>query len=129
MKSCSIKWKQVPQDQFLKIAKSGPGARPPHPVWTRAQATDQRIVKLIGYDCGCATVRRSSKPIAADSEFDYVYPLQLIGWTRTDCVGAIESELGRPMGPVKPACFFCPASKQWELFWLAGNTRSSWSGR
>jgi hypothetical protein len=22
--------------------------------------------------------------------------------------------------PIKSACFFCPASKKWELFWLAG---------
>ena len=24
------------------------------------------------------------------------------------------------MVPIKSACFFCPASKNWELYWLAG---------
>jgi len=31
MKSCSIKWKQGPQDQFLKGIKSGQNSCPPHP--------------------------------------------------------------------------------------------------
>lgn len=25
------------------------------------------------------------------------------------------------MVPIKSACFFCPASKMWELYWLAGH--------
>jgi len=61
LKSCSVKWKQVPQDQFLKGARRGPNARPPHPVWIDAQRRGQRIVKLIGYDCGPADVRRSKR--------------------------------------------------------------------
>ncbi|SDE09460.1 hypothetical protein [Paraburkholderia lycopersici] len=48
MKSCSIKWKQTPQDQFLKGARSGPNVRAPHPPRITAQTTGQRIVKLIG---------------------------------------------------------------------------------
>ena len=28
--------------------------------------------------------------------------------------------LGPDFVPIKSACFFCPASKVWELFWLAG---------
>ncbi|EQD60340.1 hypothetical protein B1B_07821, partial [mine drainage metagenome] len=59
MKSCSIKWKQIPQDQFLKGVTSGPNAGPPHPLWARALAAGERIVKLIGYDCGRADLRRS----------------------------------------------------------------------
>jgi hypothetical protein len=121
MKSCSIKWKQIPQDQFLKGAKRGPNARPPHPVWLRAQETGQRIVKLIGYDCGKADMRRSKALKPADADFDYVYPLQLVGWARRDCVGAIAKALGEDLVPIKSACFFCPASKQWELYWLAAN--------
>ncbi|TWG89380.1 hypothetical protein L598_008500000070 [Mesorhizobium sp. J18] len=121
MKSCSIKWKQKPQDQFLKGARSGPNAGPPHPIWTQAQESGQRIVKLIGYDCGRADMRRSRNLPAADADFDYAYPLQLIGWTREECVLAIEQVLGPDMVPIKSACFFCPASKQWELYWLAGH--------
>jgi hypothetical protein len=119
LKSCSIKWKQDPQDQFIKGAKRGPNKRDPHPVWLDAQATGQRIVKLIGYDCGKADLRRSQALKPSDADFDYLYPLQIIGWTRRDCVSAIATELGAHMVPIKSACFFCPASKPWELFWLA----------
>lgn len=121
MKSCSIKWKQSPQDQFLKGAKSGPNARPPHPLWISAQAKGQRIIKLIGYDCGPADMRRSKGLKPSDADFEYVYPLQLVRWARRDCVRAITEALGAEMVPVKSACFFCPASKRWELYWLAAN--------
>ncbi|WP_122744904.1 hypothetical protein [Pseudomonas viridiflava] len=121
MKSCSIKWKQIPQDQFLKGASRGPNAQPAHPVWLKAQATGERIVKLIGYDCGKADMRRSKGLKPADADFDYVYPLQIVRWTRRDCVRAIACALGDDLVPIKSACFFCPASKQWELYWLAVN--------
>lgn len=121
MKSCSLKWKSGPQDQLIKGAKSGPNACDPHPVWVRAQAEGQRIVKLIGYDCGKADMRRSKAIVPADSSFDYSYPLQLIGWNRALCIAAITKALGADYVPIKSACFFCPASKQWELFWLAAH--------
>lgn len=119
MKSCSIKWKQEPQDNFLMGVTKGPNQCAPHPLWLAAQAAGERIVKLIGYDAGPADLRRSKKAKPADAAFDYVYPLQLIGWTREDCVKAIVEELGPGMVPIKSACFFCPASKAWELYWLA----------
>lgn len=121
MKSCSIKWKQVPQDQYLQGVSRGPSAAPAHPVWLQAQATGQRIVKLIGYDCGPADLRRSRAIKTTGEAFDYVYPLQLIGWKRIDCVRAIAAELGADMVPIKSACFFCPASKAWELWSLAAD--------
>lgn len=119
MKSCSIKWKQTPQDQFLRGVRTGANKRPAHPLWQAAQQEGDRIVKLIGYDCGKADRRRSAKPTPADSDFDYCYPLQVIGWARPDCVTAIETALGVDLVPVKSSCFFCPASKEWELYWLA----------
>lgn len=121
LKSCSIKWKQGPQDNWLKGAKSGPNARAAHPLWERAQASGQRIVKLIGYDCGAADMRRSKSIKSEGGDFDFCYPLQLIGWKRQDCVSAIAQVLGADMVPIKSACFFCPASKPWELFWLAAH--------
>ncbi|MBY0365421.1 hypothetical protein [Roseateles aquatilis] len=121
LKSCSIKWKTACQDQFLKGVARGPAARPPHALWLRAQAGGERIVKLIGYDCGKADMRRSQTTRGADADFDYLYPLQLIGWDRADCVRAIALALGAHMVPVKSACFFCPASKAWELWWLAAH--------
>jgi hypothetical protein len=45
----------------------------------------------------------------------------LSGWRRSDFVRAIEAHLGSDLVPVKSACFFCPASKEWELYWLAGH--------
>ena len=48
-------------------------------------------------------------------------PDKLIGWTRVDCVRAIAADLGPDMVPIKSACYFCPASRPWELFWLAGH--------
>lgn len=97
----------------------GPNKCEPHLIWRRYQATGQRIAKLLGYDCGKADVRRSKKLPASDADFDYVYPLQVLGWARSDCIAAITKVLGQEMVPIKSACFYCPASKTWELFWLA----------
>lgn len=120
MKSCSIKWKQGPQDDFLMGVSKGPNKKAAHPLWKETQRAGIRIVKLIGYDAGKADIRRSSKAKMEDDNFDFFYPLQLLGWTRGDCVKAITEELGPDYVPVKSACFFCPASQKWELFWLAG---------
>ncbi|MFG1305193.1 hypothetical protein V5F34_13805 [Xanthobacter autotrophicus] len=121
LKSCSIKWKQNPQDQAIKGAASGPNAGEPHPIWLEAARRDARIVKLIGYDCGRADLRRSRRLPAADADFDYAYPLQILGWDRADCIRVIAETLGAHMVPIKSACFFCPASKIWELYWLAAH--------
>src|SRR5581483_9262036 len=45
MKSCSMKWKQEPQDQYLMGVKSGPNARAPHSLWLESQLSGSRIVK------------------------------------------------------------------------------------
>lgn len=121
MKSCSIKWKQKPQDQLIKGVKSGPNACDPHPIWIEAQRRGERIVKLIGYDCGRADMRRSCNLPVADADFDFSYPLQILGWDRAQCVHIITEMLGSDMVPIKSACFFCPASKIWELYWLAAH--------
>lgn len=121
MKSCSIKWKQTPQDQFLMGVLRGPNKREPHPLWVHAKASGERIVKLIGYDCSKADMRRSKDLATEDADFDYLYPLQLIGWARPDCISAISSALGADLVPSKSACFYCPASKHWELYWLAAH--------
>jgi hypothetical protein len=119
LKSCSLKWKTGPQDQFVMGVSKGPAKRPPHAAWLNYLATGRRIVKLIGYDCGPADKRRSAKLAKADAHFDYVYPLQLAGWERRQCIEAITAMLGEELVPVKSACFYCPASKEWELYWLA----------
>jgi hypothetical protein len=118
-KSCSVKWKQQPQDYVVKGCKgSGPNARPPHPLWIEAQAKGVKPVKLIGYDSGPADMRRAGRLKLEDDSFQYRYPLQQLGWRREDCIAAI---LGAGLAvPIKSACWFCPASQKWELYWLAG---------
>ena len=118
MKSCSIKWKQGPQDQFLKGVTKGPNKREPHPIWLGSQMAGVKLVKLIGYDSSPADIRRSKKVKTEDADFLYSYPLQDLGWTREDCIARIIEE-GLEV-PIKSACFFCPASQKWELYWLAG---------
>lgn len=119
LKSCSLKWKSSVQDQYLKGVTKGPNRCDPHPAWLEAKSTGQRIVKLIGYDCSKADLRRSKGLKPSDADFDYVYPLQVIRWVRSDCVHAIATMMGPDMVPIKSACYFCPASKAWELYWLA----------
>jgi hypothetical protein len=128
MKSCSVKWKQDAQDNYIKgvnakyVGKELPAhlanCHAVHPLWTDSLTTGRKIVKLIGYDSSTADIRRSSKIKTEDADFLYVYPLQQLGMTRADCIAMILEE-GLPV-PIKSACWFCPASKQWELYWLAG---------
>lgn len=125
MKSCSLKWKTSPQDQMLRGVSKGPNRRDPHPLWRQAKAQGERIVKLIGYDCGKSDLRRSKAVNALDADFEYVYPLQILRWARPDCVSAIALGMGPHLVPIKSACFFCPASKHWELFWLPAVARGS----
>lgn len=129
MKSCSSKWKQGPQDKHIKGCESGPNKCDPHPIWTDCQARGIRPVKLIGYDAGRADLKRvanlAKKKAKAlregkkwDDSFQFIYPLQQLGWTRGDCIAAIL-DAGLAV-PIKSACWFCPASQKWELYWLAG---------
>ncbi len=118
MKSCSMKWKAQPQDYAIKGCKSGPNACEPHPAWIDAKARGVKPCKLIGYDNGPADLRRAKRLKTEDKSFSYAYPLQLVGWTREDCIREIIAE-GLPV-PIKSACFYCPASQKWELYWLAG---------
>jgi len=119
MKSCSIKWKHKPQDYVVMGCKRGPNQCDPHPLWVDAQARGVKPVKLIGYDAGKADIRRSKNLKESDDDFEFRYPLQQLGWERGDCIAAIIEE-GLNV-PIKSACYFCPASKKWELYWLAGH--------
>lgn len=118
LKSCSIKWKQGPQDQHVKGCSRGPNKCDPHPLWTKSRDLGIKPVKLIGYDAGPADLRRSKKLMEEDKHFQYRYPLQQLGMAREECIALIIDE-GLPV-PIKSACWFCPASQKWELYWLAG---------
>lgn len=116
--SCSVKWKIEPQDQFLKGVRRGPNRRPGWKPALDAWAAGLKPVKLIGYDAGPADIRRRRRAALEDDAFRYVFPLQTLGWSRERCIRVILEE-GLAV-PLKSACFFCPASKEWELWWLAG---------
>ena len=56
-----------------------------------------------------------------DTKYKKEYPLIDWGWTREDCVAAIEQE-GLPL-PGKSSCFFCPSMKRHEIRTLYHNHR------
>lgn len=123
MHSCSVKWKIQPQDYYVQGCTSKynfqPGWQPALDAW--AQGINP--VKAIGYDDGKADRKRAGKVHGKVHDkklngYDFWYPLQDMGWERSDCIQAIVEE-GLQV-PVKSACYFCPASKPWELWWLAG---------
>jgi hypothetical protein len=117
MHSCSLKWKVDPQDQFLKGVSRGPNKRHGWQPALEAWAAGLKPIKLIGYDNGPADIRRRKRAMTEDDHFRYHFPLQVLEWGRKECIQAIVEE-GLNV-PVKSACFFCPASKPWELFHLA----------
>ena len=116
--SCSIKWKGSVLDQALTGVSRGPNKRHGWQPALDAWGAGLKVVKLIGYDNGPADTRRRKRIAAEDERFRYVFPLRTLGWARKECVQALIDEGLRV--PLKSACFFCPASKQWELWWLAG---------
>jgi hypothetical protein len=78
----------------------------------------QLPVKLIGFDDSEADRKRTVKAARrVNDNYAFAYPLQDWGWTRERCIEEIAAA-GLPI-PLKSACFFCPASKKWEIRWLA----------
>lgn len=136
MKSCSIKWKQAPQNKWCD------GWEPARACWARGE----RVVKVIGYDAGPKDARRRNHAgDVADPEYEYWYPLAEWGWDRARCVAEVVAEgmpgfdpeylartflppshadslrnrppqwIARGGVPMKSSCFFCPAMQTWEV--------------
>jgi hypothetical protein len=100
-KSCSMKWKGQPMDQWVKKNFAG-----------------QQTQRLIGYDAGQKDRKRCGGAMETNhSSFHWIYPLIALGWTREKCIEQIQKE-GLPV-PIKSACFFCSATSQEELTDLA----------
>ena len=72
------------------------------------------IYIYIGYDVG-ETSRRENvrEQDEADPKYTKIYALMDWGWTREDCVAAIQ-RAGLPL-PGKSSCFFCPSMKKKEI--------------
>ena len=103
-KSCSIKWKQAPQDKYVEKWQ------PAVDCW----AEGKRVVKCIGFDDSPKDQKRTFQPGPEDSpHYEYRYPLQEWGWTRERCKEEIAA-VGLPV-PLKSSCFFCPAMKPDEI--------------
>ena len=63
---------------------------------------------------------RAKAKVNEFNRYHTVYPLIEAGLTRPELVTMITDYMGLPL-PVKSACYFCPASKKWEIWWLAAN--------
>lgn len=104
MHQCSIVWKQVPQQKFLKQWKLA----------LEAWAAGLTVTTLIGYDAGPRdSARRYKAEGKASTGYTNRFPLIEWGWDREECVRQIVAA-GLPV-PVKSACFHCPASKKHEI--------------
>lgn len=119
---CSLKFKAEVMEGFLEGARRGPWKGPAHPLIAEARARGLRPLRYIGYDDSAADRKRTLRagarpPTKKPTLYDFAYPLQSWGWTRERCIEEIAAA-GLPV-PLKSACFFCPASKKWEIKWLA----------
>jgi hypothetical protein len=120
MKGCSLKWKADAMDAWILGIKRGPNKRPPWPMMSAAIAAGVRAIKCIGYDAGPKDSRRGRNHVGTKRDrkfFTFRYPLREWGWDRARCIEEII-RASLPV-PLKSACFFCPASQPWELYWLA----------
>lgn len=100
---CADKWKIRAQAQWLRSWEP----------FVQARARGENVIRAISYEAG---EERRIKGIR-DVGIDGWYPLIEWGWTRDDCVQAIEGS-GLPVPP-KSACFYCPSSTKKEVLWLA----------
>jgi hypothetical protein len=135
-KSCSLKYKRVPQDRYILATYPldeflRRGRRVVRAIGFKAgeeRRTYAHVVKAIGLDAGeehrltgarqdSHDARRPSREQWLDQHFfAYWYPLMDWGYDRERCQRVIASA-GLPV-PIKSACFYCPASKKAEIAWL-----------
>ena len=99
-----LKHKVAPQEKFCRHYQ------PCIDAWAKGE----KVIKFIGYDAG--EEQRMNKALVhdlQDKKYRKEYPLMEWGWSRNDCIQAIQNA-GLPL-PGKSSCFFCPSMKQWEI--------------
>lgn len=102
--SCSIKWKQAPQNAYCDEWQ------PARDCW----AAGEKVTKMIGFDAGPIDRRRTfPKTDSGRGRYDYLHPLIEWGWDREECKRQIAAA-GLPVPP-KSSCWFCCAMKPWEV--------------
>ena len=95
-KKCSLKHKVAPQEKFCRHYQ------PCIDAWAKGE----KVIKFIGYDAG--EEQRMNKALVhdlQDKKYRKEYPLMEWGWSRNDCIQAIQNA-GLPL-PGKSSCFFC----------------------
>ena len=107
--SCSAKWKIQAMNKYFNQ----------HPQLQR-WSYGFKAIKVIGFDDGKRDRERAVKgcntfAIQADeySKYELRFLLQEWGWDRERCIQEIRGA-GLPV-PCKSACYFCTASKPWEI--------------
>jgi hypothetical protein len=100
-KTCSQRWKADPIRKYVN------NYEPAKSAWTDGL----RVVSAIGYDAG-----EPHRGLESDNKQDFWFPLREWGWSRRECVEAIQ-RAGIEV-PGKSACFFCPSSKKGEILAL-----------
>lgn len=104
VKSCSLKWKVVPQNKWTDN----------WPMAVDYWRAGGKVLRVIGYDASPKDVKRyaHAKGIE-DSKYVYWYPLIEWNMDRDACKAAIRA-IGLSVPP-KSACKFCPATQPAEL--------------
>lgn len=103
-KSCSDKHKVRPVNKFLKHL----------PLVKDYKSLDLKPVRWIGYDLD--EEHRFSKANMEYPSHTCQFPLLKWELDREGCIDLIKEFGFKP--PIKSACFFCPASKKDEIWWL-----------
>lgn len=117
MKSCTLRWKVAPQDdwriRYAPIAATIGTDRQVHK-YIGFDATEHHRIKHGGSTYGVKSAEGRHKLL--QQAYSVEYPLREWGWDRDRCKREIIAA-GLPV-PVKSACFCCPASKLHELHTL-----------
>lgn len=103
-KSCSLKWKVVPQNKWVDR----------WPLALDYWKSGGKVLKVIGYDASPKDLKRYAHAKGVeDPKYDYWYPLVEWKMDREACKASIRNA-GLPVPP-KSACKFCPATRPEEL--------------
>lgn len=103
-KSCSLKWKVVPQNKWAET----------WPMAVDYWRSGGKVKKMIGYDASPKDKKRYAHSQGLeDDKYEYWYPLIEWNMDREACKRAIIAT-GLPVPP-KSACKFCPATQPEEL--------------
>jgi len=107
---CAVRHKMKPQEKFCN---NNPQCKA---VWKRGE----RVNKYVGYDAGeQRRINNNQEKYDADKKYAHHFPLIEWGWSREDCISAIESA-GLSL-PGKSSCFYCPNNRKEEIVKLWQN--------